>query len=98
LVASSDKGVASILIGDDPDGLVRDLQDRFPKARLVGGDKEYESMIARVVSFVEAPGIGLNLPLDVRGTAFQRRVWQALRDIPFGQTFSYSEIARELTS
>jgi AraC family transcriptional regulator of adaptative response/methylated-DNA-[protein]-cysteine methyltransferase len=96
LVASSDKGVASILIGDDPDALVRDLQDRFPKARLVGGDKEYESMIARVVSFVEAPGIGLNLPLDVRGTAFQRRVWKALQDIPVGQTSSYSEIARSI--
>ena len=96
LVASSDKGVASILIGDDPDGLVRDLQDRFPKARLVGGDKEYESMVARVVSFVEAPGIGLNLPLDVRGTVFQRRVWQALQDIPVGQTASYSEIAHSI--
>ena len=96
LVASSDRGVASILIGDDPDGLVRDLQDRFPKARLVGGDKEYECMVARVVSFVEAPGIGLNLPLDVRGTAFQRRVWQALQAIPVGQTFSYSEIARRI--
>ena len=96
LVASSDRGVASILIGDDPDGLVRDLQDRFPKARLVGGDKEYECMVARVVSFVEAPGIGLNLPLDVRGTAFQRRVWQALQAIPVGQTSSYSEIARRI--
>ena len=96
LVASSDKGVASILIGDDPDELVRDLQDRFPKARLLGGDKEYESMIARVVSFVEAPRIGLNLPLDVRGTAFQRRVWQALQAIPVGQTSSYSEIARRI--
>jgi AraC family transcriptional regulator of adaptative response/methylated-DNA-[protein]-cysteine methyltransferase len=96
LVASSDKGVASILIGDDPDGLVRDLQDRFPKARLVGGDKEYESMVVRVVSFVEAPRIGLNLPLDVRGTAFQRRVWQALQDIPVGRTSSYSEIARRI--
>jgi AraC family transcriptional regulator of adaptative response/methylated-DNA-[protein]-cysteine methyltransferase len=85
LVASSDKGVASILIGDDPDELVRDLQDRFPKARLVGGDRAYEAMVARVVSFVEAPGIGLNLPLDVRGTAFQRRVWQALQDIPVGK-------------
>lgn len=84
LVASSDKGVASILIGDDPDELVRDLQDRFPNARLVGGDKEYESMIVCVVGFVEAPQIGLNLPLDVRGTAFQRRVWQALQDIPAG--------------
>jgi AraC family transcriptional regulator, regulatory protein of adaptative response / methylated-DNA-[protein]-cysteine methyltransferase len=90
LVASSDKGVASILIGDDPDELVRDLQDRFPKARLVGGDKEYESLVVHVVSFVETPQIGLNLPLDVRGTAFQRRVWQALQAIPVGQTCSYS--------
>jgi AraC family transcriptional regulator of adaptative response/methylated-DNA-[protein]-cysteine methyltransferase len=96
LVASSDKGVASILIGDDPDELVRDLQDRFPKAQLLGGDKEYESMIARVVSFIEAPRIGLNLPLDVRGTAFQRRVWQALQAIPVGQSSSYSEIARSI--
>jgi len=96
LVASSDKGVASILIGDDPDELVRDLQDRFPKARLVGGDKEYESMVVRVVGFVETPQIGLNLPLDVRGTAFQRRVWQALQAIPVGQTSSYSEIARRI--
>ena len=78
LVASSDKGVASILIGDDPDELVRDLEDRFPKARLVGGDKEYESMVVRVIGFVETPQISLSLPLDVRGTAFQRRVWQAL--------------------
>ena len=96
LVASSDKGVASILIGDDPDELVRDLQDRFPNARLVGGDKEYESMVVRVVGFVETPQIGLNLPLDVRGTAFQRRVWQALQAIPVGQTISYSEIARSV--
>jgi AraC family transcriptional regulator of adaptative response/methylated-DNA-[protein]-cysteine methyltransferase len=81
LVASSDKGVASILIGDDPDGLVRDLQDRFPNARLVGGDREYESMVVQVIGFVEAPRLGLNLPLDVRGTAFRRRVWLALQDI-----------------
>jgi AraC family transcriptional regulator, regulatory protein of adaptative response / methylated-DNA-[protein]-cysteine methyltransferase len=72
---------------------VRDLQDRFPNARLVGGDKEYESMVGRVIGFVEAPQIGLNLPLDVRGTAFQRRVWQALQAIPVGQTSSYSDIA-----
>lgn len=96
LVASSDKGVVSILIGDDPDELVRDLQDRFPRARLVGADQEYESMVARVVGYVEAPGIGLNLPLDVRGTAFQRRVWQALQDIRLGQTSSYSEIAHRI--
>lgn len=94
LVASSMKGVVSILLGDDPGPLVRNLQDRFPKAHLIGADNEYEALVARVVGFVEAPGLGLDLPLDIRGTAFQQRVWQALRDIPAGQTASYSEIAR----
>ncbi|BAV46526.1 AraC family transcriptional regulator [Mesorhizobium sp. 113-1-2] len=96
LVASSRKGVASILLGDDPDALVRDLQDRFPKARLIGGDRDYEALVARVVGFAEAPQLGLDLPLDVRGTAFQQRVWQALRDIPVGGTVSYAEIAERI--
>ena len=98
LVASSRKGVAAILLGDDPDGLVQDLQDRFPKARLIGADRDYEGMVARVVGFVEAPGVGLHLPLDVRGTAFQQRVWQALREIPVGTTVSYAEIAERIGS
>src|SRR5262245_30986176 len=96
LVASSKKGVASILLGDDPDALVRNLQDRFPKAHLVGGDPDYEALVARVVGFVEAPCIGLDLPLDVRCTAFEQRVWQALREIPAGETISYTEIARRI--
>ncbi|WP_188393688.1 bifunctional DNA-binding transcriptional regulator/O6-methylguanine-DNA methyltransferase Ada [Mesorhizobium sp. SARCC-RB16n] len=96
LVASSRKGVASILLGQDPDALVRDLQDRFPKARLVGGDSDYEALVAQVVGFVEAPALGLDLPLDVRGTAFQQRVWQTLRDIPAGRTVSYAEIAQRI--
>jgi AraC family transcriptional regulator of adaptative response/methylated-DNA-[protein]-cysteine methyltransferase len=96
LVASSAKGVAAILLGDDPDKLVRNLQDRFPRARLVGADRAYEALIARVVGFVENPGLGLDLPLDVRGTAFQRRVWQALQEIPVGERVSYSEIARRI--
>ena len=91
--AQSDKGVCAILLGDDPDALVRDLQDRFPKAKLIGGDAEFERLVAQVVGFVEAPAIGLDLPLDVRGTAFQQRVWQALREIPAGKTASYAEIA-----
>jgi AraC family transcriptional regulator, regulatory protein of adaptative response / methylated-DNA-[protein]-cysteine methyltransferase len=98
LVASSKKGVASILLGDDPDKLVRNLQDRFPKARLIGADREYASLIARVVGFVENPHIGLDLPLDVRGTAFQRRVWQALQEVPVGKRVSYAEIARRIGS
>jgi AraC family transcriptional regulator of adaptative response/methylated-DNA-[protein]-cysteine methyltransferase len=96
LVASSAKGVVAILIDDDPNKLARDLQDRFPKARLVGGDRDYEKLVAQVVGLVEAPAIGLNLPLDVRGTAFQQRVWQALQEIPVGKTISYSDIAAQI--
>ena len=96
LVASSEKGVAAILIGHDPDALARDLQDQFPKARLIGGDTAYEALVAQVVGLVEAPRVGLELPLDVRGTAFQQRVWQALRAIPAGQTASYAEIAERI--
>ena len=96
LVASSERGVCAILIGDDPDALARDLQDRFPRASLVGGDGAFERLVARVVGFVEAPRLGLELPLDVRGTAFQKRVWQALSRIPSGRTVSYAELARRV--
>jgi AraC family transcriptional regulator, regulatory protein of adaptative response / methylated-DNA-[protein]-cysteine methyltransferase len=96
LVAATDKGVCSIMLGDDPDALVRELEDRFPKARLIGGDTEFEAWMAKVVGFVEAPAIGLDLPLDIRGTAFQQRVWQALRQIPAGATASYAEVAEKI--
>ena len=96
LVAATDKGVCAIELGDDPDALVRELQDRFPKARLVGGDAAFEQLVARVVGFVEAPAHGLDLPLDIRGTSFQQRVWKALRAIPAGSTATYSEIARRI--
>ena len=96
LVAQSSRGVCAILIGDDPEVLVRDLQDRFPKAHLIGGDADFEQLVARVVGFVEAPAIGLDLPLDLRGTAFQQRVWQALREIPAGRTASYTDIAQRI--
>lgn len=93
LVAQSSKGVCAILLGDDPDTLTRDLQDRFPRATLIGGDKAFEQVVSRVIGFVEAPRLGLDLPLDVRGTAFQQRVWQALRKIPVGATAGYIDIA-----
>jgi AraC family transcriptional regulator of adaptative response/methylated-DNA-[protein]-cysteine methyltransferase len=93
LVASTDVGICAILLGDDPDRLARDLQDRFPNAELVGAQRDYETVVAQVIGLVEAPHVGLDLPLDVRGTAFQQRVWQALRSIPAGRTVSYTELA-----
>lgn len=96
LVAQSQFGICAILLGDDPDLLVRDLQDQFPKARLIGGDEAFERLVAQVVGFVEAPSLGLNLPLDVQGTAFQERVWQALREIPPGATVSYAQVAARI--
>lgn len=96
LVASSKSGVAAILLGNDPDKLVRNIQDRFPKAHLVGADRNYETLVARVVGLVEAPWLAVGLPLDVRGTAFQQRVWQALQEIPLGTTVSYAELARRI--
>ena len=93
LVAQSQRGICAILLGDDPDRLVRDLQDQFPKAELIGSDGQFEQLIAQVVGFIEAPAMGLHLPLDVQGTAFQERVWRALREIPPGTTASYTDIA-----
>jgi len=96
LVAQSIKGVCSILLGDDPAFLVRDLQDRFPKANLIGNEPGYEDLVAKVVGLIEEPGTGFDLPLDIRGTAFQRRVWKALQQIPPGSTVSYSDIANNI--
>jgi len=96
LVARSSRGICAITLGDDPDQLLRELQDRFPQASLIGADAGFETLVARVVGMVEAPGLGLDLPLDVRGTAFQQRVWAALRAIPAGTTISYAELARRV--
>ncbi|WP_341930680.1 bifunctional DNA-binding transcriptional regulator/O6-methylguanine-DNA methyltransferase Ada [Methyloversatilis discipulorum] len=96
LVAASTQGVCEIALGDDADALARELQDRFPQARLSGDDADFARVVAQVVGFVEAPRIGLALPLDLRGTAFQQRVWAALRAIPPGQTLSYTELAQRI--
>lgn len=96
LVAASATGITAILLGDDPQALVRDLQERFPKASLIGGDRAFEDVVAKAVGLVEAPNVGIDLPLDVRGTAFQHRVWEALRAIPAGATASYAEIAKRI--
>ncbi len=96
LVAASEKGVAAILLGDDPEVLITDLQRRFPRAALVAGDASFEETMTKVVGLIDAPRRDVELPLDIRGTAFQRRVWQALRDIPPGTTATYSEIAERI--
>ncbi len=98
LVAATEKGVCAILLGDEPEALVKDLEDRFRRATLLGGDDSFEKIVAKVVGFVEAPALGLDLPLDVRGTAFQERVWKALRRIPSGRTATYSQIAARIGS
>jgi len=96
LVARSERGVCAITLGDDPETLLRDLQDRFPAAELIGGDAGFEATVAAVIGLIEKPAAPFDLPLDIRGTAFQRRVWQALRQIPAGETVSYAELARRI--
>lgn len=96
LVAASERGLCAISLGDAPEPLLRELEDRFPEAELLGADPEFETWVAQVVGFIEAPGIGLDLPLDLRGTAFQLRVWQALSGIPPGCTLSYTELAQRI--
>ncbi len=96
LVAQSDKGVVAISLGDDPEALARELQDRFPKANLIGGDAGFEALVAQVIGLVEGRRTEARLPLDIRGTAFQQRVWQALRDIPPGKTATYAEVAQKI--
>lgn len=96
LVAQSEVGVCAILLGDDPDQLTRQLQDQFPNANLIGADANFEKLVSRVIGLVENPGLRLDLPLDVRGTAFQQRVWRTLQKIPVGSTASYSDIAKRI--
>ncbi|MBV8250034.1 MAG: bifunctional DNA-binding transcriptional regulator/O6-methylguanine-DNA methyltransferase Ada [Comamonas sp.] len=96
LVASTERGVCCVLLGDDAQALVEDLQQRFAAAELIGADAGYEQTVARVVALIEQPRLGLALPLDIQGTAFQQRVWQALQSIPAGQTVSYSQLAQSL--
>jgi AraC family transcriptional regulator of adaptative response/methylated-DNA-[protein]-cysteine methyltransferase len=98
LVAATKKGVCAISLGDDPETLVHELQDHFPRAIFIGGDAKFKKIVAQVVGFVESPSTELDLPLDIRGTVFQIRVWQALRKIPLGSTVSYTKIARQIGS
>lgn len=96
LVAQSERGVCAISLGDDPQALLEALQQRFAKAELIGADAAFEKQVAQVVGLIEQPQRAHQLPLDIQGTAFQQRVWQALQQIPAGQTISYAELARRI--
>ena len=96
LVAWTEKGLCAITLGDDQNVLTEDLRKRFPKAESVEMAPHFGETVERVVAFLESPGTGLELPLDIRGTAFQQRVWMALRAIPPGSTVSYGEIAARI--
>ncbi len=96
LAAQSTRGICAILLGDDAGKMVRELRERFPKAEVEAGDKAFAAVVKQVVAFVDEPGRGLDLPLDIRGTAFQKRVWKALQDIPCGETLTFAEIAKRI--
>lgn len=96
LVAASEKGVCAILLGDDHKSLMEELRRRFSRAKLTRADASFEKTVAKTIQLVEEPASSVDLPLDVRGTAFQQRVWQALRGIPAGKTASYAEVARRI--
>lgn len=93
LVAQSERGICAIALGEDPDLLLQELQTQFSQAKLIGGDVNYENTVAQVIGFIEHPRATFDLPLDIRGTLFQQKVWQALQKIAPGQTLSYSELA-----
>lgn len=96
LVAATGQGICALTLGSDPETLVRQLQDRFPQADLAPGDAAFEQTLAQVLAALDDPQQGASLPLDVRGTAFQQRVWQALRAVPPGVTLTYAELAARI--
>lgn len=96
LIAASTKGIAAILIGDERDKLASDLKTIFPQAEFIAADRDFENKVTAIVDLVEQPKQTLNLPLDIRGTAFQQRVWKALRAIPLGVTATYTDIAQKI--
>jgi len=96
LVASTELGLCAIALGDDPEALVHDLEDRFPRAELIGGDAAFARTVTQVAAFVERPALGLDLPLHVQGTAYQHRVWEQLCQIPPGETRTYAQLAAQL--
>jgi AraC family transcriptional regulator, regulatory protein of adaptative response / methylated-DNA-[protein]-cysteine methyltransferase len=95
LIAMTHRGICMIEFGD-PDELEAELARRFPDATLVEADDDLRDLVRRVLALIDEPASSHALPLDVRGTAFQQRVWTALATIPAGETISYSALARAI--
>lgn len=98
LVAATDRGICAIQFSDDPETAIAQLQARFPEATFHPHDPDFDRWVEATIALVTTPQKGLNLPLDIQGTAFQRQVWQALQAIPPGQTVSYTDIAETLSN
>jgi AraC family transcriptional regulator of adaptative response/methylated-DNA-[protein]-cysteine methyltransferase len=98
LVAHTEKGICAVLLGDDENELIADLKRRFPKADIQQNETDFAKRTQQLLHFIEAPQQAFNLPLDIRGTLFQQKVWQALQGIPIGETRSYTEIATAIGS
>jgi AraC family transcriptional regulator of adaptative response/methylated-DNA-[protein]-cysteine methyltransferase len=96
LVAATAKGVCAIFFGDEDEPLERDLRHRFPKANIVEGGDEFALLVSTTVQVIEAKRDIADVPLDIRGTAFQQRVWAAMREIPAGATTSYAQLAQKI--
>lgn len=96
LLASSDIGVCAIALGDDTEMLIQVLRNQFPKVHLIETQDALAQMLAKVAAFIETPAADLDITLDIQGSVFQKKVWQALQEIPLGSTASYSAIARRI--
>ncbi|MFN2136036.1 MAG: bifunctional DNA-binding transcriptional regulator/O6-methylguanine-DNA methyltransferase Ada [Candidatus Promineifilaceae bacterium] len=96
LVAATEQGICRIDLDDDPEALRARLAESLPEATLIAGEETFAWYVQRVIAFLERPQQGLDLPLDIQGTAFQRRVWAALQTIPAGSTVSYGELAKAI--
>lgn len=98
LVAQTDKGICDVSLGNNPEKLIYEIQDRFKYANFIAGDKSFEDTVAKVVGLIENPKNNIDLPLDIIGTLFQQKVWQVLKNIPVGTTVSYQQLAEMVGS
>jgi AraC family transcriptional regulator of adaptative response/methylated-DNA-[protein]-cysteine methyltransferase len=96
IIAVSEQLIRSIMVGDDPETLVSDLQNQFPNAAVEVIENDHAGLVAKVVDLIDRPEQALNLPLDIRGTDFQMRVWDALQKVPAGSTVSYTFLAEQI--